>query len=169
MKLSDYIKPKRQKNIFVLTSWYIINYALFSSSIPWPIKFKSFLLRNFGAHIGKGVVIKPRIRIKYPWNLSLGDHVWVGEDVWIDNVDHVSIGSNVCISQGVFFLTGNHNYKTVDFRFYSSPIIVESEVWLTAKCILLPGAKVISGSIVPPASIIKNEYKNDRVRRKGNV
>ena len=163
MNLSDYVKPKRQKNIFVLISWYIINYALLASSIPWPTGFKSFLLKLYGAQIGKDVVLKPRIRIKYPWNLSLGNHVWIGEDVWIDNVDQVSIGSDVCISQGVFFLTGNHNYKYPDFRFYSSPITVESKVWLTAKCILLPGTKVISGSVVPPASIIKNEFKNDKV------
>ena len=57
----------------------------------FPISgFKRFLLRLFGAKIGKGVVIKPCVNIKYPWKLRIGNYVWIGENVWIDNLDTVT-------------------------------------------------------------------------------
>lgn len=75
------------------------------------IGFKIWMLRKFGAKIGKGVFIKPLVNIKYPWNLDIGDYTWIGENVWIDNLTQVKIGSNVCISQGAMLLCRNHNYK----------------------------------------------------------
>ena len=67
------------------------------------------LLKMFGAKIGKGLVIKNNVIIKQPWYLTIGDDCWIGENVWIDNIDKVSIGSDVCISQGAMLLTGNHD------------------------------------------------------------
>ena len=77
--------------------------------------FRRFLLRLFGAKIGKKVIIRPSVKVTYPWKLSIGDYSWIGEDVWIDNLEQVIIGSNVCISQGAMLLCGNHNYKKVTF------------------------------------------------------
>ncbi len=83
----------------------------------------------FGARVGKGLVIKARVRIKNPWRLSLGDNVWIGEDVWIDNLEDVSIGSNVCISQGALLLTGNHDYTASDFPYRLGRIDLEDGAW----------------------------------------
>ena len=80
--------------------------------VPYPSTFKAIILRVFGAKVGKGLVIRTHVRIKQPWRLSIGDHVWIGESVWIDNLVQVAIASNVCLSQGAFLLTGNHDYKS---------------------------------------------------------
>ena len=56
-------------------------------------------MRLFGASVGKGVIINPRVNIKYPWKLVIGSNVWIGEKVWIDNLADVTIGDNVCLSQ----------------------------------------------------------------------
>src|SRR6476661_10287091 len=79
-------------------AWYVLNVAFFNSAFPF-ISFKRFLLRLFGAKVGKGVVIKPYVNIKYPWRLSIGNHVWIGERVWIDNLGLVVMHDNTCISQ----------------------------------------------------------------------
>ena len=81
------------------------------------IRLKIYLLKIFGAKIGKGVIIKPGVNIKYPWNLYIGDHVWIGENVWIDNLDDVIINNHVCVSQGAMLLCGNHNYKKSSFNY----------------------------------------------------
>ena len=65
--------------------------------------------------VGRSVIIKPRVRIKYPWFLQIGDNSWIGEDVWIDNLDSVIIKENVCISQGAMLMSGSHNYKSEKF------------------------------------------------------
>ena len=95
--------------------WYFCN--VFFVLNPWnPFSgLKKAILRLFGAKIGKGVVIKPAVNIKYPWKLEIGDYVWIGENAWIDNLGKVTIGSNSCISQGALLLCGNHNYKRENF------------------------------------------------------
>lgn len=91
--------------------WYLVSWLFFRGyACPFSTP-KTWLLRLFGAQIGKGLVIKPCVEIKFPWKLQLGDHVWIGEKVWIDNLGQVAIGSHVTLSQGAMLLTGNHDYK----------------------------------------------------------
>src|ERR1043165_2922499 len=108
--------------------WYFTNIVWFNSGFPVN-GIKIFLLRLYGAKVGKGVVVKPRVNIKYPWKLSIGDHVWIGEHAWIDNLAEVKIGSNVCISQGALLLCGNHDYKKRSFDLIVGNIVLEDGVW----------------------------------------
>lgn len=89
------------------TLWYFANALFVRASWNPFMGIKIFFLRLFGAKIGKGLVIKNNVNIKFPWKLTLGNHVWLGENAWIDNLDEVIIGNNVCISQGALLLTGN--------------------------------------------------------------
>jgi putative colanic acid biosynthesis acetyltransferase WcaF len=138
---NTWYKPGR--GVLSRTTWYIISHALFSSAFPFYSP-KRFFLRAFGAKLGKGVIIKPHVTIKYPWNLVIGDHVWIGEDVWIDNLAKVTIGNNACISQGALLLCGNHNYRRSAFDLTVSPITLEDGAWAGAKSIVGPG--VVMGS-----------------------
>ena len=93
-------------------------------------------------------MIRPRVTIKYPWFLELGDHVWLGEGVWIDNHTTVAIGSDVCISQGAYLFTGNHDWNDPLFRFFCKPITIEDGVWVGAKAIICPGSGLGRMSVV---------------------
>ena len=77
--------------------WLFLQWLLVSSWVPGSAHRRA-ILRLFGARIGRRVVIKPGVRVKFPWRLAIGDHSWIGEDVWIDNLVQVAIGSNCCIS-----------------------------------------------------------------------
>ena len=91
--------------------WYMLKCVFLLSALPWPIGLKRFLLRAFGAKIGEGVVIKPRVNIHFPWKLEVGDLAWIGEEVFILNFEQVKIGAHACISQRAFLCTGNHHYR----------------------------------------------------------
>ncbi|MBN2167254.1 MAG: WcaF family extracellular polysaccharide biosynthesis acetyltransferase [Marinilabiliaceae bacterium] len=139
--------------------WYFTNSFFFMSSF-FPIStLKVFLLKLFGAKIGKGVVIKPSVNIKYPWNLTIGNYTWIGENVWIDNLDKVTIGNNCCISQGAFLLCGNHNYKKKTFDLLISPIIIEDGVWIGAKAIITGGITCHSHSVLSAGSITSEDLE----------
>ena len=101
-------------------------------------------MRLFGAKIGSNVTIKPGVNVKYPWKLKVGNNCWIGENVWIDNLDEVTLADNVCISQGAFLLCGNHNFKSSSFDLMLGPITIESGAWLGAKSIVCPGVTVAS-------------------------
>lgn len=119
--------------------WYFTNLFLFKNPFLPFSGLKVFLLRLFGAKIGRQVVIKPGVQIKFPWTLQIGDHSWIGENVWIDNLAPVIIGSDVCLSQAAFILTGNHDYSSVRFDLVTKPVFIDRGSWVGARAIVCPG------------------------------
>lgn len=140
-------------SVLLSALWYFINIIILLNPFNPFSNIKIYILRLFGAKIGKGVVIKPSINIKYPWKLNIGNHVWIGENVWIDNLAEVSIADNVCISQGAMLLTGNHNYKLSTFDLIIGEIVLEEGVWIGAKSVVCPGVKCASHSVLTVGSI----------------
>ena len=135
------------------TLWYFANSAILNNSfIPFS-RIKIKVLRLFGAKIGKGVVIKPSVNIRYPWNLKIGDYVWIGENVWIDNLVEVSIGDNVCISQGAMLLCGNHNYMKTTFDLMVGKIIIEKGAWVGAQSVVCPNVTIHSHAVLTVGSV----------------
>ncbi len=132
--------------------WYFINVAVLKGPMPF-MRPKRFWLRAFGAKIGKGVILKPHISVKYPWNLEVGDHTWIGENVWIDNLGKVKIGSNVCLSQGAMILSGNHNYSKSSFDLMVKDIVIENGAWLGAKSVVCQGVTVGSHAVLSVSSV----------------
>lgn len=146
-----------QRCIIVRGVWYYMNIIFFKNYLFPFYGLKRLLLRIFGAKIGKGVIIKPGVNIKYPWLLSIGNYSWIGEKSWIDNLVQVTIGSNVCISQGAMLLTGNHNYKQVSFDLMPGEIVLEDGVWIGAKSVVCPNIKCNSHSVLSVASVAVND------------
>ncbi len=133
--------------------WYYINGLVFKSSLFPFYGLKTALLRLFGAKIGSAVEIKPCVNIKYPWLLTIGNEVWIGENVWIDNIAMVTIGSNVCLSQGAVILTGSHDYKKASFNLITGSVILEDGVWIGALSIVNQGVTVASHSVLTSGSV----------------
>lgn len=136
-----------------LICWYLIGCPLLRSRVLFSSRTKRLILRLFGARIGRGVILKPGLRVKFPWRLSIEDWSWIGEDVWIDNLAAVSIGSHCCISQGVYICTGNHRWSEDSFCLDARPIRIESHSWIGAKSCLGPGVTVREGAVVTLASV----------------
>lgn len=136
--------------------WYMTSLLLFRSGILPFSNMLVYILKIFGASIGKDVRIKPGVHIRYPWKFTMGDHSWLA-DSYIDNLDQVTIGKNVCISQQAMLLTGNHNYKLASFDLMTRPIYIEDGVWIGAKCLVSPGVYACSHSILTAGSTaVKN-------------
>lgn len=137
--------------------WYLINAFFVRASWNPLMKPKIWLLRMFGAKIGKGICLKNNVTIKSPWNLMVGDNCWIGENVWIDNIDKVSIGSNVCISQGALLLTGNHDYKKPAMPYRNAPITIEDGAWIGANTTVCAGVTVHENAILTAGSMTSRD------------
>lgn len=147
---NDWYHPGR--GAVVRGLWFLTN-ALFFLNPLMPLSgLKVALLRLFGARVGRGVVIKPSINIKYPWRLTIGDHVWIGENCWIDNLDQISIGSHACLSQGAMLLCGSHDYKRSTFNLITKPIVLEEGAWVGAKALVCPGVTLKSHAVLAAGS-----------------
>jgi putative colanic acid biosynthesis acetyltransferase WcaF len=139
--------------------WHYTSIIFFKSGIFPFYGLKIFLLILFGAKVGKKVLIKPFVNIKYPWFLILRDFVWIGENVWIDNLAEVLIGNNVCLSQGAMLLTGNHNYLKPAFDLSVKEIIIEDGVWIGAGAVVCPGVMCKSHSVLMVGSVATKDME----------
>ncbi|MEO9211432.1 MAG: WcaF family extracellular polysaccharide biosynthesis acetyltransferase [Ginsengibacter sp.] len=148
---NDWYQPG---NIFKRGIWYLVNLLFFKSFLCPFSRLKRMLLRCFGAKIGKCVVIKPNVNIKYPWFLQIGDYTWIGENVWIDNLGMVNVGAHVCISQGAFLVGGNHDFTKTTFDLIVKPINIEDGAWIGAKSIVCGGAFCGSHCVLTVGSIV---------------
>lgn len=144
-------------------AWYFINALFFINPLNPSSGLKVRLLRLFGAKVGKGVVIKPGVNVKYPWRLSIGDHSWIGERAWLDSLDYITIGSDCCVSQGAMLLTGNHNYKKASFDLVIRPIELRDGSWVGAQCTVCPGAVLGEGCILAVGSVAMGSLEADSV------
>jgi putative colanic acid biosynthesis acetyltransferase WcaF len=145
--------------------WYWVNAFIFNSSLFPFYKLKVLLLRLFGAKAGHNVLIKPQVNIKYPWFLELGNNVWIGEKVWIDNLAKVIIGNNVCLSQGSMLLTGNHDYTKVAFNLITNKVVLEDGVWIGAGAIVCGGTICREHMVLTVGSIATGELESMGIYR----
>jgi putative colanic acid biosynthesis acetyltransferase WcaF len=152
--LADYKAPNfsRGRSRLVEAAWLVAQWLFVSSWMPGS-RHRRLLLRMFGARIGRGVILKPGVRIKFPWRLQVGDHSWIGEDAWIDNLDLVSIGENCCVSQGAYLCTGSHNWSLRSFDLITRPIILNDGAWVAARACVALGVTLGEGAILTMGSV----------------
>ena len=142
-RLSEFVSNYKPNSYIYQIIWLIISSVVFRPSLPvMSYRYKTVILRAFGANVGRHVVIKPGVQIKNPSLLDIGSDVWIGENVWIDNVGKITIGDNVCISQGVRMTSGNHNYKQTNFELMIEEIEIQNNCWIGCFCNILPGAQI---------------------------
>ena len=131
---------------------------LLTSPLPGS-RLRVWLLKLFGARIGRHVMIKPGVRVKFPWLLQIGDHTWIGEDVWIDNLAEVEIGDHCCLSQGAYLCTGNHDWSRPSFDLVVRPIRIQSQSWLAARSVVGPGVTVREGAVLGLGSVAVHDLQ----------
>lgn len=136
-------------------AWHLCSLLLFQSGLALPSALRAAVLRAFGARVGRGLVMRARVTVKYPWFLDLGDHVWIGEGVWIDNHCTVRLGGDVCVSQGAYLFTGNHDYAVPDFAFFARPVTVEDGVWIGARAVVCPGTHLQAGVVLAAGTVFR--------------
>lgn len=134
--------------------WLVFGLPVLRSSLPIPSRIRAAALRSFGARVGRGVVIKPGVAVKYPWHLTIGDHCWIGEQAWIDNLTTIRLDDHVCISQGAYLCTGNHDWTDPAFGLRVASIHLSRGSWVGARATLLPGSDLGEGAIAGAGSVV---------------
>jgi putative colanic acid biosynthesis acetyltransferase WcaF len=145
--------------------WVLCKCVFFLNPFPWPSFLRVRLLRLFGAQLGHGIVIRSGVNISFPWRLTVGNHVWIGEEVFILSLAPVTLGSNVCISQRAFLCTGSHAWRRETFDLQTRPIVVEDRVWISAQAFIGPGTRIGSDSVISAGTVLMKSIPNDSLAR----
>lgn len=163
--LSQYQQGSYQagRSFWVRSIWHVVNYMILRNDLlPFSV-LRRALLRLFGAKIGPGVIMRRGFSVKFPWRLEIGAHAWIGERVWIDSLAPVTIGAHVCISQGAYLCTGNHDWADVHFGLITRPIQIDDGAWIGARAIVCPGVTVGTHAVLTAGSVATCELESYQV------
>lgn len=154
--LSSFKMPEgfRGRSAFIVQLWWIVEATLFRHSLRRADGFRRWLLRLFGARVGKKVIIRSTVRITYPWKITIGDHSWIGDDVELYSLGEIIIGSNTVISQHSYLCGGDHDYRLPDFPIRSRTIRVEDEAWVACHVFIAPGVTIGHGAVIGARSAV---------------
>ncbi len=155
-RLDDFAMPPgfRGKPGWYVQLWWVVQALLFKTSPQFLYGWRRFLLRSFGAKVGKGVILRPSVHTQFPWKVSIGDYSWIGDDVVLYSLGDIRIGNHVVVSQKSYLCTGSHRYDETDFPIYSVPIVLEDECWLATDVYVGPGVTIGRGTVVGARSSV---------------
>jgi putative colanic acid biosynthesis acetyltransferase WcaF len=147
----------RGRSAFVVVLWQVVQATLFGLS-PQPLfAWRRWLLRIFGAKIGRKVLIRPTARVTYPWKVEIGDFSWVGDHVEIYSLDRISIGCHSVISQRSYLCSAAHDMNDVRFSYITAPISIGDQVWIASDVFVSPGVTIGNGAVVGLRSTVFND------------
>lgn len=142
--------------------WALLEVALVTNPLQVSSRLRLTVMRWFGADLGEGIIFRPRTRVKYPWNLKIGDNCWIGEGVWIHNQDRIEIGANVVISQDTFLTTGSHAHRE-DMGLITRPITIEDGAWITSRCMVTGGVTIGKSALVEPMTLVSTDVPSGMI------
>lgn len=148
--------------VAVQALWFAVSHLVFQK---WwcPSRVRVEILRRFGAHVGERVLIRQRVRVHWPWKLRIGSDVWIGEGAWLLNLEEISIGDNVCISQEAFLCTGSHDPRSPTMEFDNAEVVVHDGAWVGARALVLRGSTIEQQEVVPAAGTVRTRRSGQRV------
>lgn len=143
-------------------AWGLVELLLVSCSWQVSSRLRRAVLVAFGARIGDGVILRPRLRVRFPWKLTIGDRSWIGEDVWLHNQDQLTIGADAVVSQGTFVTTGSHAHRR-DMALITKPVVIHDGAWVTARCIVLGGSRIGVSALVTPGTVVNGDVPDGMI------
>ena len=144
----------RGRSALFVQFWWLIQATLFRQSPQVLYGFRRWLLRCFGAHVGRRALIRPSVTVTYPWKVRIGDYSQIGDHVVIYSFADISIGNSTVVSQNCYLCAGTHDFRSVSFDIKASPIVLEDEVWLAADVFVAPGITIGRGTVVGARSSV---------------
>jgi putative colanic acid biosynthesis acetyltransferase WcaF len=154
--LGKFNLPKgfRGRNGLAVQVWWMVQSTFFAWSPQFAYGWRCFILRCFGAKVGNNVIIRPTVRVTYPWKVTIGNYTWIGDNAELYSLGEISIGNNVVISQKSYLCAASHDYQSESFDIFAKKIVIEDEAWLATDVFVAPGVTIGRGAVIGARSSV---------------
>jgi putative colanic acid biosynthesis acetyltransferase WcaF len=144
----------RGRPAWLVQVWWLFD-AIFVRPTPQVLySWRRFAWRLFGAKVGKNVLIRPGVRVTYPWKVTIGDHCWIGDGATLYDLAEITIGEHSVVSQGAYLCAATHDFHDISFPLVGAPILIDSECWIAAHAFVGPGVRIGRGAVVGACSVV---------------
>jgi putative colanic acid biosynthesis acetyltransferase WcaF len=144
----------RGGSALIVQMWWLVQATAFRWSPQFLYGFRRQLLRMFGASVGERVLIRPTVKVTYPWKVTIEDDAWIGDDVTLYSLGEIIIGHDAVISQKSYLCTGSHDTQSSSFDIFSKPIVIGPMAWIATDVFVAPGITVGEGTVVGVRSTV---------------
>ena len=148
---------KRERSIYFIQLYRIIDSLFIKTSPKFLHSWRVWVYKCFGAKIGRGVTISPSAKLLYPWNIVIGNHCWVGDNVELYSVADIIIGDHVAFAHNIFVATASHDVSTSIFSTIRKSVIIKDEVWISSGVFINMGVVLNRGCVVGSGSIVTKD------------
>jgi putative colanic acid biosynthesis acetyltransferase WcaF len=157
--LSRFVLPPgfRGRSAIIVQLWWLVQGTLFRLSPQFLYGWRRWLLRVFGAKVGDAVLVRPSVTVTYPWKVTIGNQVWIGDDAVLYSLGEIVIGDNAVVSQRSYLCGGDHDYTDPSFPIRSAKIVIGGEAWIAADVFVAPGVTIGNGCVVGARSTVLND------------
>ncbi|MDO3675754.1 WcaF family extracellular polysaccharide biosynthesis acetyltransferase [Paenibacillus ehimensis] len=151
----------RGRSNAVVLLWWFVQGTLFRFSLHNMYGWRRFLLRLFGAKIGRGVQVRATAKFTYPWKVTIGDYSWIGDNVEFYSLDRIEVGEHCVVSQHCYLCTGSHDMTDEAFGLVTRPIVIRDGAWIASDVFVYPGVTVgVMGVVAARSTVVKDVPAN---------
>lgn len=163
--LSSFSLPDgfRGRSAVFVQFWWLVQSTIFGCSPQFAYGFRNWILRLFGAKVGKSVIIRPSVRITYPWKVEIGDYVWIGDNVELYSLGHIFIGNNSVISQRSYLCSADHDFSRPSFPIQAKNISISDQVWVASDVFIAPGVSIGEAAVIGARSSVFSDMPSGMV------
>lgn len=136
---------------------------LFRFTPPPLWAWRRFVLRAFGARIGKRVRVYGSVRIWLPANLEMGDGAVLGRGCYCYNQGRITIGPETTVSWGVTLCSSTHDFEDPAFPLVTRPIEIGSNAWIAAEAFVGPGVRIGDGAVLGARAVAMQDLEGGNI------
>lgn len=124
-------------------------------------KLRAFCGKLILEHCGENVNIEKGAR--FDVRTSLGNNSGIGVNAFLSPC--VTIGNDVMMGPDCVILTSNHGFENLNVPMWKQPftatrpVVIEDDVWIGTRVIILPGVHVGTGSVIGAGSVVTHDVE----------
>ena len=137
---------------------WILVYNFFVRFSPARLSaWRRFWLTLFGARIARTAIIRPKVRVRHPWLLRVGEYSTLGDNAEVYNLGPIEIGSHTVISQNTHLCNGTHDYRDPSLPLIRPTMRIGSGVWVCADAFIGPGVTIGDNALVGARAVVMRD------------